>query len=106
MDNHDVRTALESEIEQDAAYLVAAMLGLSDRFRELASGDGLGFEPNRRYREGTVTSGGAITELAEQLAAQATIVVGLCATLDAKKAVLGRLSGAIPPAAPFNAPQS
>lgn len=88
----NLRTALESEADKEAAYLVAAMRGLSDRFRELASGDGLGFEPNRRYRDSAVTSGAPVTEMAEELAAQATIIVSLCAALDSKRAVTARLS--------------
>ncbi|GCD99257.1 hypothetical protein [Embleya hyalina] len=86
----DQRTVLHEEIEAELSYLMGAMRGISDRYRELGSGSGTGrgFGINAAYRENNLNSGAALARWATDLAAEAAEIADRCSAIDAKRALL------------------
>ncbi|MFE3205768.1 hypothetical protein [Embleya sp. NPDC059237] len=84
----DQRSALHEKIDAELSYLMGAMHGISDRYRELGSGTGRGFGINAAYRQNNLNSGEPLARWATELATEAAEIADRCSAIDAKRALL------------------
>ncbi|OEJ20992.1 hypothetical protein AS594_36575 [Streptomyces agglomeratus] len=87
----EAAAALRGDIDLAMSYLMGAMHGIADRYRELGSGTGRGFGPDAEYRENRIPTGKPLQALAEVLAAEAADIAARCAALDVQRAALKQL---------------
>ncbi|OEJ49561.1 hypothetical protein [Streptomyces agglomeratus] len=84
----EAAAALRGDINDAMSYLMGAMHGIADRYRELGSGTGRGFGPDAKFRENRIPTGRPLQALAEVLAAEAADIAVRCAALDVQRAAL------------------
>jgi hypothetical protein len=87
---HALKAAAPRLARRNTSYLMGAMHGIADRYRELGSGTGrVGL--NAACRENKIDRGRPLHGLAEVLASEAADIAARCAALDVKRAALKRL---------------
>ncbi|MFC1405675.1 MULTISPECIES: hypothetical protein [Streptacidiphilus] len=90
MDSVDESDELLENYDLARSWLMGAMHGLSDAYRELGSGTGRGFGPMAEYRENNLNTRRPVAEFAQELAVQAAVIAKKAGELDAMTEALQR----------------